>query len=220
MTSRRLTIFSGFFATAGLAFALAGCPDPEGALVDFTERYDEIHKTTSTGTGGGGGGAECIPTTEGEADGRYLFSLSAKLSPKKAIALDANLTTHAAADGLTADLDLQPLSGMDQMSPVGTPLSFTALPVAADGSFTWDLGTVDVPGEANPISGAPIQADLTLVGQLCGGDRAGFICGDATGMLILPFELDLMGSTWTMQAEEGGMLPSPVINCAKDPAVY
>jgi hypothetical protein len=35
----------------------------------------------------------------------------------------------------------------------------------------------------------------------------------------VPFELDLAGSTFTFQKYEGD-IPSPLINCAKDPAEY
>lgn len=221
MTSRRLTIFSGLFATAGLGFALAGCPDPEGALQDFTDRYDEIHQTTSTGGGGVGGGVACVPAMAGELDGRYMFALSARLGPKKAFALDAQMTTTANGDGLSVALVLQPLSAADQTTEVSTPLSFSDLPVAADGTFTWDLGMITLPGAANPITGADVEATLTLAGELCAGDRAGFVCGPATGQVTAPLMADLSpGSNFTMQAEVGGELPPPVINCAKDPAVY
>jgi hypothetical protein len=219
---RRFSLLASILATAGLNFSLAGCPDPEGAFEDFATRYEDNHKTTSTGTGGSGGGEACTPATEGELDGEYMFSLSARLSPKKAFALDTTMTTHDdGAGGLTVDLDLQPLSKDDQTTPVGTVLSFTALPVAADGSFTWDLGMVTLPGAANPITGADVVTTLQLAGDLCGGDRAGFVCGDVTGQVTEPLMADLSpGSAFTMQAAVGGSLPSPVINCAKDPAVY
>ena len=116
---------------------------------------------------------------------------------------------------------LQPLSKDDQTTPVSTPLNFTELPVAADGTFTWDFGMITLPGAANPITGADVEATLILTGELCAGDRAGFICGEAAGDVSAPLMASLSpGSGFTMQAEEGGELPFPVINCAKDPAVY
>lgn len=206
------------WALALAALATTGCPDPEASFNEFGDRYNAIH-SSSDGGSGTGGAPDCAAVTAGDNDGTYLFALSASLSPKKAFALDATMTvTSDGADGFVADLDLQPLSKMDQMTPTGDPLSFTGLPVAADGTFTWDFGTVTLPGTANPISDADIITTLALVGQMCGG--ADFICGDATGIVEAPIpDYDLVGSTFTMQRYEGTK-PAPVINCDKDPAKY
>ena len=222
MPNRRFSFCAALIAAAGLTLSLTGCPDPEGAFEDFATRYDDIHKGTGGSGGGAGGGEACTPATEGELDGHYMFTISARLSPKKAFALDATFTTHDdGAGGLTADLDLQPLSKDDQTTPVGTVLSFTNLPVGADGNFTWDFGMVTLPGVANPITGSDVVTTLVLTGQLCAGDRAGFVCGEATGTITEPLMADLSpGSGFTMQAADGGTLPPPVINCAMDPAVY
>jgi len=198
--------------------ALAGCPDPQARFDEFGERYDGL------GDGGSneGGAAACSPTAPGEASGQYLFTLSAKLSPAKAFLFDTALTTSDDGNGgLLVDLSLQPLSKDDQSTPVGDPLVQTGLPVAADGTFSWNFGEVTLIGAANPVTGADVEAiELTFIGSMCGGDRLGDICGDVTGIVTKPLDMyDLTGSTFTIQRYEGE-LPAPVINCAGDPASY
>jgi len=204
--------------TLGLA-ALAGCPDPQGQFDAFGERYAAIHDQGGAATGGGGS-AECSAPAVGEADGKYLFTLSANLSPEKAFALDVTMVTKEGADGLLLDLELQPLSKDDQKTPVGDPLVYSDLEVAADGSFDWDLGAVvTLIGAANPVTGADVETSLGIQGDLC-SNSPDFVCGSATGIVTKPLNMfDLAGSTFTFQKYEG-TIPSPLLNCAKDPAVY
>ncbi|MBL8744506.1 MAG: hypothetical protein JNK04_25535, partial [Myxococcales bacterium] len=206
--------FSSLIGVTGAALALgvvlSGCPDPEGQFDEFEKRQAAL----GDGGSGTGGAPECLPTIEGEADGEYLFALSATLDPPKAFALAGTLVTHA-GDPLTVDLSLQPLAKEDQMTAVGDPLVYTDLPVNADGSFEWDLGDIVLVNAANPISEFDVAATVQLNGGLCGGDDLGFICGNVTGVVTAPLNMfDLAGSTFTMQRYEGD-IPAPVINCAK-----
>lgn len=158
-----------------------------------------------------------------EADGVYMFALSANLDPPKAFALDATVVTHIDGDATTVDLTLQPLSKEDQTTEVGEPIVFTGLEVSSDGSFEWDLGEITLISEANPLSPSEVVSSLALHGSLCGGEEAlGFVCGDAAGIVVTPIpDHDLVGSTFAMaRYDMGGDKPAPVINCAKDPAVY
>lgn len=209
-----------FASVSGIALALGvvltGCPDPEGQFAEFEARQDEISGSGGQGTGGA---TACTPTVLGEADGVYIFALSATIDPDKAFALDATVITSA-ADPLSVDMTFQPLAKEDQTTPVGSEIVFTGLPVNADGTFEWDLGMITLINAANPISAFDVEATLTLHGSLCGGDALGFICGDVTGLVTKPLNMfDLVGSTFTMQRYDGTK-PAPVINCAKDPAVY
>ncbi len=214
--------FSSLIRLTGAVVAvvvLGGCPDPEGQFDEFEKRQAAIGGDGGSNTGGA---PACeTPTIEGEADGIYMFSLSVIIDPPKAFALDATVVTHA-ADPLTVDLSLQPLSKADQMTNVGEVIAFTDLPINAGGSFDWDLGEVALINAGNPISAFDVRATIQLHGELCGGDALGFICGDVTGTVIEPAALegyDLEGSKFTMQRYEGTK-PFPVINCEKDPAVY
>ena len=206
-------------AVLAAGLALTGCPNTEASFDDFGDRYDEINKNKTTVTTGGG---DCTTYAEGEADGDYLFALSAKLSPKRAFALPATrTTTDDGAGGLSVGLTLQPLSKMDQTTPVCSAISFTDLAVGADGQFVWDLGEVTLCGDANPISVSEVVTTLTLTGELCGGEKAGFVCGAASGIVSKPLSMyDLAPeSAFTMQKIDGAV-PFPVIDCAKTPAEY
>ena len=163
------------------------------------------------GSGAGGGtGGDCVAPAEGVADGTYLFTLSAVINPQKAFALDAQVTTVADGDGLTVDLVLQPLSATDQTTPVGAPINLSRLLVNADGSFEWDIGDqVTLIAGTNPILRSDVVTSLALSGNLC-AEPADFFCGAASG---------IVRSTFTFQKYDG-TLPSPLINCEKDPAEY
>lgn len=202
--------------------SLNGCPDPDQAYDDFAERFDNINNNTGAGdTGGAGGGPACTAPAEGAFDGQYLFSLSASLNRAKAFAFDTAVVTHASGDAITVDLSLQPLSKDDQTTPVGDPLVFTGLPVAADGSFDWDFGMVTLIGGANPITGADVESTLQLHGTMC-SETPGFFCGDVGGNVSKPIKLDLAagkGSAFTFEQYEG-TLPTPLQGCDKTPAAY
>jgi hypothetical protein len=201
-----------------LALAASGCPDPQGRFDEFGERYDAINNNEGGAPPSEGCADDATAPAVGEADGQYLFTLSVTLNPKLAFAIDVGVTTKASGDQLLVDLVLQPLSAEDQTTAVGEPFAFADLPVAADGTFSWDFGEVTLVGAANPISGSDIVATLSLNGGLCAESPA-FFCGDVVGASSVPFELDLSGSTFTFQKYEG-TIPSPLINCAKDPAEY
>lgn len=217
MASRR-TVALGFALLGGL-LALSGCPDPAGSLDEFGKRYDKIHPGTSGATTGAGGG--CSAPMAGEIDGEFLFSLSAKLKPKKAIALLMKVTTTDNAGTLMMGLEATPLSGMDHMTPVDAPIVIPPFAINADGSFDAALGTITVNGDANTITpGSDIMADVHLQGQLC-AEKPDFVCGNVTGMVTMPIMLDLAGSTFTMQrVTDMSMLPFPMLDCAMTPAEY
>lgn len=217
-----LRLFVGTFASLSLAVvALAGCPDPQGSFDAFGDRYDKINgggTTTSTTSGNQGGGCAADP---GQLDGTFLFALSAKLSPKKPVLFSMALTTTEGANGLSMHLAATPLDGMDHMTPVDAEVDLGNTDVAADGTFVANLGTINVSGAANTITvGSPITAEnVVLTGSLCASDPD-FICGSVDGKVTAPIMYPLAGSTFTMQRIVDGTIPAPVINCAKDPAMY
>jgi hypothetical protein len=200
---------------------LAGCPDPKGTFDAFDARYQKINASTSSSTTGAGGASACTAPAAGKADGDYLLALSAKLSPKKAIVFQTTVTTTDAGGGaLMLSMKIQPLSAMDQKTPVGTSLDAGPFMVAADGTFDAALGTIMVSGAANPITGADITTmNVVLHGKLCSQDLT-FVCGTVDGQVTMPIMYPLAGSSFTMQAIQGGVIPAPVIDCSKTPAMY
>ncbi|MFO0613274.1 MAG: hypothetical protein U0414_11825 [Polyangiaceae bacterium] len=205
-------------AVLGAVAALAGCPDPQGSFDEFGKRYNDIFgATSSAATTGAGGG--CSAPMPAEIDGQFLFSLSAKLKPKKAIAFLMDVTTTDSGGQLMMAFKATPLSGTDHTTPVGAPIDIAPFPVNADGTFEASLGTITVSGDANPITpGSDIVATVNLQGQLC-AEKPDFFCGTVTGQVMMPIMYDLAGSTFTLQRVMGA-LPFPQIDCAGTPAEY
>ena len=175
----------------------------------------------SGGAGDGGGNVaapSCSPPLVGEADGQYFFTLSFHANPALPFTFDTVLTTQGSSDGgLLVNLSIQPLRPVF-MDPVGFPLTFVDLPVAADGSFRWDLGEVTLIAEASKLFDTDFVTGLILTGYLCADSPFGFICGDVAGMSSLPAEYDLAGSTFSFQRYgETSFQGQPVWNCSGDP---
>jgi hypothetical protein len=212
--------FASTFLVGSIVLLLAGCPDAAEEL----DRFDSDYKRIFPPTSGAGGAMMCAAPEAGALDGDFVFAVSANLDRTKPLLFDTDLVTTAAGDSVEFSLTIQPLNAMDRMTPLGSMTTVGPFPVNADGTFVADLPPIDVPGEANPISGNPITADITLTGALCpsdGGGGAGgmsgsFFCGTLDGFAneVIP----LMGSTWTMEELSApGMFPDlPKINCAGD----
>lgn len=197
------------------AIALLGCPDAEGQFNDFQDRYDAIHpKTTSTGTAGGGGGSACAAPMAGEADGDYVFALSASLDPASPVRFAATLTTSAGASGLELRMTLQALDTCDRMTPVGETFELGPFAVAADGAFTATFPPLEVTGLSNPFSENPITAEVTLEGDLCSG--VDHICGALSGNVTKPSVIKLDGSNFRFERlETPGTYPDVLkLDCA------
>jgi hypothetical protein len=210
--SALLLLASGLVACSA---ALLGCADPEGDFNDFTERYGKISTATDTGTGTGTNA--CTLPEAGAADGDFLLTLSAKLNPQKPFVFLAKVTTESMGDGLGVSLNVQPLRADDRTTLVGEAVDVGPYEIAADGSLLMELPTLSIPGEANPITGNPIEATATLTGTVCAPGE--FVCGDVTGQAksgALTLKLD--GSTYTLQKVTDSTYPVAVINCAGEEA--
>jgi hypothetical protein len=201
------------FTCLGLLIGLTGCPDPDVEFADFNKRYEDIHgPNTGTMTNVGGG---CAAPAAGEIDGDFFFALVPKQSPKKPAPFHATVTTSDAAGGLEYSITLQPIDAEDRVTEVGPPLpTLGPFPVGADGSFDSDWGTLIVPGETNPISASELTVEVQINGQMCPGD---FFCGGANGMVTMPINLPIDGSSWAMERLSLFAEP-PKLNCAGDVA--
>lgn len=87
--------------------------------------------------------------------------------------------------------------------PVGDPVEYLGIPVADDGSFTWETGELMIPGQANPITGAPLLIDAVAEVVPAGAPYCGFI----TGELLSPIFASLDGSTHAMTEVDPDALP-------------
>ena len=195
--------FAGAAALLCAVPFLAGCPDPQGEFDDFSARYEATKPPPVEAACG---------TTVQTVEGDFFFALAAKLSPKTPITFKAVVTTEA--DGM--HFSITPLDRMDRKTPIGDVAELGNYPIDADGNFTAAFPEMTIPGDANPITGSPIVATVSLSGAVC----EDLICGDVSGTVTSPIMLDLAGgSTFTMVRVEGENYPEPpIINCAGDPA--
>jgi hypothetical protein len=152
-----------------------------------------------------------IPEPGPDLSGECLVALATVIAPQTPLQWRAKVV-HDPATGAVAmelqSLSLDPQSTTTPREPVGDPLPFTTT-IAADGTFVVALGVLEIPGEANPITGSDIVADVSIEGVVISPDAW---CGVATGMVTAPLMLDLLGSTFAF-ARFDGALPQPVSSC-------
>jgi len=203
-------------AVTGLlvTLSLAGCPDTQGSFDDFVARWQRTHPA------GFDAGLEdagpCAPPAPGELTGQFIFALSAVVAPDTPILFLADVSSVPDANGTALTIGFQPLSAADRTTPVGSPVSVGPFPIAADGAFQAALPPLVVAAEANPITGAEIEAQVTLNARICGaGD---FYCGTVSGRVSRPIDLDLSGSTFAMERVSGALPAQPLIDCNRTPA--
>lgn len=220
LSSAKLLLLGSFIAL------LPSCADPEGAYEDFKDRYQATSgkldasspetSEASTDDGSSEGGA-CVVPAQADVSGDYLFALSARLLPTKPILGIGTLTISQGANGPELSFSLQPLDAKDKKTPVGTPIVGGPYPIQADGSFVADLGSIQVTGAANPISGSDLLTTATFTGgpgALC--KPADFICGDVSGIVTKPLtNYDLApGSKFTFQRiTDPNAWPQAAIDC-------
>lgn len=100
-------------------------------------------------------------------------------------------------------LSLEILSVDSPREPLPPPFVVSG-PMAADGSFTIEIPELMLIGQANPITGSDIVASVTLDGVF-EQDR---ICGQVSGSITVPANIDLTGSSLSGMRIDGGPLPS------------
>lgn len=188
-----------------LAMGLLACTDSVTRFEDFGDRVVD-------------GGA---PEPENDAQvledlpdisGTFLVALAAVIAPDPPFQFLAQIELDDTDN--TVDITLTGLGRYDRM-PVqgGEPLRALDVPVDNTGKFEAPL-VGEIPGDANVITGSDLEVDVVLVGRIM--DENAF-CGEATGMILRPIELDIAGSTVGAKRVEAGMvgdqLPEPLSAC-------
>lgn len=197
----------------GSLVLLLGCPATQEKFDEFVDRQDAIEGDTS----GGGGMGACTPPAVGEADGLYIFALSARVAPKTPVLFETTLTTADDGGGnLTISLSLLPIDAETRSMIVGAAITVGPIVVDPEGAFTAEFPPIlTVAGSANPISGTELEAtNVVLSGTLCTPTVQ--ICGSVTGNVTKPLPIDLAGSSFSMEpiASAGVYPPQPQIDCA------
>ena len=177
-----------------LLLVASGCPSPDAA-----GKYDRFNEETEDDRDQPEPKQD-IPPPENFADisGVYLLALETSIAP--GLPLQFVVDVQADLDLATGDgpvsLDIQPLS-LDVMSTtepreeVGESIAVDTM--ATEGRFTVDFGVTMVTGEANPITGSDITADLALEANVRSED---YWCGIVTGDVQSPIQAPLDGSTF------------------------
>jgi hypothetical protein len=100
------------------------------------------------------------------------------------------------SEGRIISMVLDPRTCENRNESAGDAVSFmpdTATVIESDNSYSADFGRQVVAGAANCISGSRIEAEILLEGRVSSEDT---LCGEMNGMLFLPYESDLNGSTF------------------------
>ncbi len=206
--------------TSGLGMVLlAGCPSPdvEGRYDGFVDKTQDIRDDAATVKMDIGGSLA-------DVTGTFHFSLAAIVAETTPLQFIATTTfTADEAGGGTLDIDLQPLSlnvlaTTEPREFVGDVVSIS-FPVDESGAFEADLGELAVTGAANPITGSDIVATLSLQGAI---QDENVYCGNAGGMVTVPANIDLTGSSFAAiridpeDAMNPAALPDPPVGACPE----
>ena len=202
---------------------LLGCPAPdaEGKFDDFFEETKEEREEFAMMKLDMG-------SQLADVNGTFLFAIEAvPVATNVYLQFIATVTLDIADDGSggTRAIDFQPLSLMPTMQnlvprePVGEVIHVEGVAVSPSGNFRIESlgGDVMVTGEANPITGSDIVADLGIEGFIQSPD---LFCGNVFGMVSAPLQLPLDGSTFGAEriaATDPASLPTDiVVRCPED----
>ena len=229
-----LSSFAGSFgllACAGLLAGASACdsPDPDAAFEAFGDR------STATGTyAGDAGEGNALPDIgapdpdaedcDTQVTGTWFMALSATISREKPIYFEL-VVTESGDDTYT--MSFQPLSTdfeidletfeetprENNRAPVGEPTIVEGVEVNPDdSSFDFIVTTLEITGEANPISGSDITGeDVGLTGTFVDST---FGCGEASGAVVATTTVPLNGSTMALVRSDDYPSLDIVYTCA------
>lgn len=207
-----------------------GCasPDPETSFEAFADRVvarddvgedtgdvgvDTVDDTTPEDTTPDGSGCELPPL---DPAGTFLLAVWVKAFPTKPpLLLELTVTPTDSTytfsfQPLTNDFDVEGEVNPTPRLPAGEPVVVTGVAVT-DGDFTLTVEDVIISGEANPITGREIEADIILTG---GFEHGNFACGGVDGAATRPTPVALRNSTFGMERTDDVTTVTPVaINC-------
>lgn len=221
----RLGIASTTIAVTAFALVAACIPDPKGDYDDYLERTANEPKSS-----GGGQTDASIDTKPPETAVEALYvgvcvtALAAR-DPSQALRFytETKFTPDQASGGGKITMAVTPMLGWDKANNQytqpktvsksetrGATINVNDVPVAAgQGRFTANLGTVNLSGEANSVSGRDaVIEDTVLDGRFGGGDR---FCTTLGGQLTIPygFTFDPAQNTCLfVKVKEGDALPT------------
>ena len=217
-TLRNILLTGALAATVVTVAVACDTPDTQG-------RFDEFAANTVDDRKGPADTGMDIPEPEGsrvDFGGTYLMAVEvAGIGAGRPLHLQADVTVDLETN--TIAMTLQPLKSdvdaqtqevrADARTAVGAALSFENIAFEEDGTFVADLGHVEVEGEANPLTGSFIEADMVLHGIVA---NAEVFCGSVTGMVTVPSNIPLEGSTFGVVKGTEFATVTPMSTCPAD----
>lgn len=173
------------------ALLCTGCPDPDTRLDEFLEASEEDRDAPPVKMD--------LASTLADINGDFLLALAVATASDLPLQFYTTATLIQAGDGTgVLTLSLQPLAidpgeTLTPRVPVSDPLVLEDIVVSEDGAFAADLGEINLVAAANPILGLDITATIALGGFI---QDEHLYCGNVTGMVTAPIDLDLDGSTF------------------------
>lgn len=173
------------------ALLCAGCPDPEARLDEFLEASEEDRDAPPAKMD--------LASTLADINGDFFLALAVATASDLPLQFYTTATLVQSGDGTgILTLSLQPLAidpgeTLTPRTPVGDPLVIEDIVVSEEGAFAADLGEIELVAAANPILGLDITTTIALEGFI---QDENLFCGNVTGMVSAPTDLDLAGSTF------------------------
>lgn len=187
---------------------LSGCPDPAGKFDEFGSRVIDGGVAPTADGGPDARPLEMLPDINGD----FLMGLSVVIAPDSPVWLRVTNTFTDNGDGTgVVDVVIQPLRYDGDHAAVGEPIVANDIAINSAGQYTVVLTQATIPGEANPITGNDIVGDFNIMGSIKSEDLS---CGEVTGMVTSPANIDVAGSTFAMvRIGMGGNLPELLYAC-------
>ena len=222
----RLGLALSTVSVSAFAFVAACLPDPKGEYEDYLERTSGMTGSSSTVADASIDTKPPETAVEALYVGICVTALAAR-DPSQALRFytETKFTPDPSGGGKIT-MAVTPMLGWDKNVPPsgeytqpksvsksetrGATINVADVPVAAgQGRFTANLGTVNLNGEANSVSGRDAVIEGTVLdGRFGGGDR---FCTTLGGDLTVPysFKFDPAQNTCIfVKAKEGDPLPT------------
>ncbi len=213
-STRRALSLSSHLVPVLLGLVLGACPNPEAQFDDFAARIPDASPPIQPDVPP----FETIP----DVSGTFLTGLTNDLivgAGAQPVQFLSTQTVDKSSGKYMLTLSLQPLSVTTRL-PVGSPIAYAPIEVAANGTFMATVATLTVPAEADPLPGnlGPIVAtDVVIKGQILSADAH---CGTVEGTVTAPIPADLKmyhttyGAIRVDASTTGTNLPPPPKDCA------
>jgi hypothetical protein len=219
MSARRL----GCVACLAGSFAIvAAClPNPKKDFEDYSDKTADYRKSGPKD----GGDIDSAPPTQA-VEGLYFGACLSKLAAGRIDRVlrfytESKFTPGAGGAASKLTMKITPMKlGPNNSAPaafvksetIGDTFTIDSVDVDARGVFPGALGTVKVPGAANPISGRDIVIENTSLNGRYAEEK---FCTQLAGHVVQPTDIELIGDDNTclfFKTKEGD--PLPAINVA------